>query len=262
LFCRQNGSSRGLNRPSGKWNKASTGKTRRKYMAYNSDWFPGRRDDQITMCRNWTVIMTADVRTAWGVPQTQYNELSALFDAAKALLQQAESSDRTPVITEACREAFGALDSKMRFFEKHYFLVPPLTNVDIVDLGLVPYSPPSPIPRPEAQVEADPAFPGIHLVELRNIRPVGSSGVPDLRSDYGVRIYYGLTGPASERFKFRLTGEPKSGTDLPYSLFTRRRRELFDFDGESGNRVYFCLRYENAKGEAGPFGPIFSVVIP
>jgi hypothetical protein len=27
-------------------------------------WTPGRRDDQITLCRNRAVIMTADVRTA------------------------------------------------------------------------------------------------------------------------------------------------------------------------------------------------------
>jgi hypothetical protein len=28
------------------------------------------------------------------------------------------------------------------------------------------------------------------------------------------------------------------------------------------NTVYFCLRYENSKGEAGPFGPVLSAVIP
>ncbi|MDR2184295.1 MAG: hypothetical protein LBO80_01305 [Treponema sp.] len=38
--------------------------------------------------------------------------------------------------------------------------------------------------------------------------------------------------------------------------------ESSDFDGESGNTVYFCLRYENSKGEAGPFGPVFSAVVP
>ena len=30
----------------------------------------------------------------------------------------------------------------------------------------------------------------------------------------------------------------------------------------SGKTVYFCVRYENAKGEPGPWGPIFSAVIP
>ncbi|MDR3352901.1 MAG: hypothetical protein LBO00_07885 [Zoogloeaceae bacterium] len=31
---------------------------------------------------------------------------------------------------------------------------------------------------------------------------------------------------------------------------------------ESGKTIYFCVRYENAKGEPGPWGPIFSAVIP
>ncbi|MDR2185128.1 MAG: hypothetical protein LBO80_05595 [Treponema sp.] len=228
-----------------------------------SDWMPGRRADQLAMCQNWIIVMTAAKRTAWNIPQDQFTDLANHFDTAHELLQRAKSSERTPVITEQCREAFEALDGKMRFFKGHYFLLPPLGNPDIVDLGLTPWDPhQTPIPRPEAQVEADLAFPGIHQVELQNIRPVGNFGVPDPRSDYGVRIYYGLSGPPSDKYRFRLTGDPKSGADLPYSLFTRRKKERFDFDGESGNRVWFCLRYENPKGEAGPFGPILTAVIP
>jgi hypothetical protein len=118
------------------------------------------------------------------------------------------------------------------------------------------------VPAPEAQVEADLVFPGIHLVELRKIRPVAGFDPPDPRSDYGVRIYYGLTGEASEQFPFRLAGPLKTAKKLPYSVWTRKRKERFDFEGESGNTVYFCLRYENGKGEAGPFGPVLSAVIP
>jgi hypothetical protein len=56
---------------------------------------------------------------------------------------------------------------------------------------------------------------------------------------------------------------PVSGTELPHSLFTKRKRELFDFPAEdSGKTVYFCIRYENSKGKSGPWGPIFSAVIP
>ncbi|MDR2072928.1 MAG: hypothetical protein LBP60_05810 [Spirochaetaceae bacterium] len=77
-----------------------------------------------------------------------------------------------------------------------------------------------------------------------------------------MRIYYGFTGPASERFPFRLDGPLKTGKALPYSVFTRKQKDRFDFDGESGNTVYFCLYYENSKGEAGPFGPVLSAVIP
>jgi hypothetical protein len=230
-------------------------------MAYNDDWMPGPRSEMLAMCRNWINYMTAERRTAWGVPAAEFTELGTLFGAAQTLLQKATDEDeRTRVITVECQAAFKALEAKMRFFRNRYFK--PLDGGDWAALGFRQRDlHHSPIPAPESQVEADLTFPGIHMVELRKIRPV-SGTAPDARSDYGTRIYYGLSGPPSDKYRFRLTEAPKTGGDLPYSLFTRRKNERFDFDGESGNRVYFCLRYENSKGEAGPFGPIFSAVIP
>jgi hypothetical protein len=151
----------------------------------------------------------------------------------------------------------------LRIFINRFLRYPPVTDADR-DAMAIPNRKPgsSPIPPPKVQVEADLTFPGIHVVELRKIRPVtGVEPDPDPRSDYGVRIYYSLTGDPTEDYQFRLTGAPKSGKKLPYSVFTRRRKR-FDFDGESGNTVYFCLRYENPSGEAGEFGPILSAVIP
>jgi hypothetical protein len=84
----------------------------------------------------------------------------------------------------------------------------------------------------------------------------------DAGSDYGVRIYYALSGEPDDRFPFRLAEPLKIGKVLPYSVFTRRKKERFDFNGESGSTVYFCLCYENSKGEAGPFGPVLSAVVP
>jgi hypothetical protein len=68
-------------------------------------------------------------------------------------------------------------------------------------------------------------------VELKKIRPVSGSA-PDSRSDYGVCVLWGLTGEPTETEKFRVTGAPKTGRDLPKSKFTRKRKELFYFDGE------------------------------
>jgi hypothetical protein len=138
-----------------------------------------------------------------------------------------------------------------------------VTEADLRNMAIPPIdSVRSPIPPPEIQVEADLVFPGIHLVELRKIRPMAGLDRPDPRSDYGVRIYYALSGEPSERFPFRLASPLKIGKVLPYSVFTRRRKERFDFNGESGSAVYFCLRYENSKGDAGPFGPVLSAVVP
>jgi hypothetical protein len=137
-----------------------------------------------------------------------------------------------------------------------------VTPEHLANLGIPPIdNTKSTVPAPDNQVEADLTFPGIHIVELAKIRPVTGTP-PDSRSDYGVRIYFGLSGPPSEKYPFRLAQAPKRGEEIPYSVFTKKKNKRFDLEGESGNTVYFCLRYENSKGEAGPFGPILSAVIP
>jgi hypothetical protein len=216
------------------------------------------------MAKTWLVVMGEYPEPPWGIPAAQITELSGLTVTADTALAHAMSSERTHAVTVACKMAFNALVNKMRFFKKHYFLVPPLTPVDLARLGFKESNPPSPIPTPESQPTADLSFPGIHLVELQDIRPIGGPP-PDPRGNYGARIHYGLSGTPTENFPFRVTGTPKTGKDLPKSFFTRRKKERFDFDGESGNTVYFCLQYEKATGGEkgkGPFGPILSAVIP
>ena len=110
---------------------------------------------------------------------------------------------------------------------------------------------PTPTPPPSAQLEADITFPGIHLVEVE-LRAVGSTHRGFPAGAQGARIYYGLLDTA-----------PASRDDLPHSVFTRKSKHLFDFaEAERGKKVYFCIRCENAKGEVGPWGPIFFAIIP
>ncbi|MDR1986456.1 MAG: hypothetical protein LBP88_05725, partial [Treponema sp.] len=110
-------------------------------MAKTTDWLPGKRADQLLMARNWLRIMTTEVQAGWNIPQAQFTELEQLHAAAAELLQKAMSSERTAVITEQCKAAFDALTGKMRFFKSHYFLAPPLTNADLVNLGFTPHDP-------------------------------------------------------------------------------------------------------------------------
>jgi hypothetical protein len=213
------------------------------------------------MAKNWYGVLNRNAQR-WGIPNGVETELESLTGAARDVLADAMSSDRTATVTARCKEAFEALVAYMRDTKKRYFLEPPLTDSDLVSLGLnPPDAAPTAIPPPSAQVEADITYPGIHLIELKKIRPVAGAE-PDGKSDYGVRIFWGLTGTSNNSDKFRVTETPHSGNDLPHSKFTRRMKERFDFDGESANTVYFCLRYENSKGEAGPFGPILKAVIP
>jgi hypothetical protein len=125
----------------------------------------------------------------------------------------------------------------------------------------------TPVPAPAGQASGEISYPGPHL-HLVHLKPLAGTA-NDPRAEYGYRIYYGVLPPGgasaeeAARTHRYLMRPAVSGEDLPTSQFTRRSRELFDFPAEdSGKTAYFCVRYENAKGQKGPWGPLFSAVIP
>ncbi|MDR2115352.1 MAG: hypothetical protein LBP87_03115 [Planctomycetaceae bacterium] len=239
-------------------------------MQTNKDWLPGPRADLIAMAKDWLGILSVTT-PPWGIPAAEVEELQSLTETAEELLETAKSSERTEVITAECKAAFEALTAKMRSIKNHYFLSPPLTDVDFISLQLKPKnSTHSPVPPPTDQAEADISRPGEHLIMLHLRAVAAPSREPDPhRSDYGFRIYWGIM-PAGGATVENATGTkrelvkiPVSGEELPHSKFTRRKKELLDFPQEDrGKTIYFCIRYENAKGEAGPWGPLFSTIIP
>jgi hypothetical protein len=213
------------------------------------------------MAKAWLSVLQKKA-SAWNIPAEAVQELTDKTAAAETWRAQDLSADRTRTVTAQTKAAFDALESFMRDFKRRYFLIPPLSDADFASLELKPTDHiPTPELEPTAQPEADLTFPGVHLVELKNIRPVGGAQ-PNDGSDCGARVHYGLTGTPTTNHKFRMEGVPVSGNDLPYSEWASRKKILFDFDGESGNTVFFCLQYENKKGKAGPFGPILKAVIP
>jgi hypothetical protein len=237
-------------------------------MPNTGHWLPGKRETQLVMAHNWGVILGTRA-VVWNIPSNEVIELATLAGTAATALEVAQGSERTLVATALCKAAFDALIEKMRFLKSHYFLSPPLFDTDLVSLDLkskdTNLSPISPL---TFQAEASISLLGVHLMEL-HMGPVSSSSPDPHSSDYGYRIYYGIMPPngASVEMatgaKRELMHIPVSGNDLPFSKFTRRKKELFDFAPEdSGKTVYFCIRYENTKGEPSPWGPLFSAVIP
>jgi hypothetical protein len=229
-------------------------------------WLPGGRKNQLAMAKKWAgVLKTREVE--WNVPPAEVTELTTLTAAADIALTEAQSSKRTSALTAKCKTAFEALIEKMRSVKNQYFLSPPLTDVDFATLDLKSRDMNhSPVSSPTSRAEADVSRSGAHQLEL-HLRPASGSLPDSRRSDYGYRIYYGVLpprgAPVDADAKRELIQVPTTGNDLPFSKFTRRQKEVFDFVQEdSGKTAYFCVRYENAKGEPGPWGSIFSAIIP
>ena len=237
-------------------------------MSKTTDWLPYNRDAILAMAKDWLAVLVTK-GTAWNVTDAEKTGLTALTeDAENALATAKNETTRTPVVTAQCKAAFEALTAKMRFIKSHFFLAPPLASADFISLGLKPHdSTSTPVPPPSGFAEADVSYPGVGALEL-HCRPVAGQPPLDVRSDYGYRVYFGVMpqGGASVEAatgqKRELVKAPDTGADLPHSQWVRRKRERFYFSGDSGKTAWFCIRYENSKGENGPWGPLFSAVIP
>jgi hypothetical protein len=232
-----------------------------------SDWLPGKRADQLAMAQNWQHLF-ATTEIVHSYPSEHIQQLQELAPKAEAALAEAQSSGRNAVATAACRAAFEELAACMRLVKDRCLKQPPLTDANMIAFGLKPRDTVrTPVAAPTGQAEADVTYPGPHLLML-HIKPLSGTTV-DPRADHGYRIYYGIL-PHGGATVEQATGHsrylmqaPVSGDDLPHSQFTRRRREMMVLSAaDSGKTAYFCIRFENSKGEAGPWGPVFSAVIP
>ena len=55
----------------------------------------------------------------------------------------------------------------------------------------------------------------------------------------------------------------RPGNPDPHSEFDTASPFTLNFQGhERGKTVYFCLRWENTVGEKGPWGEIYSAIVP
>ena len=203
----------------------------------------------------------------WGVPLEAVGKMETLTEAAEADLQLVVVSVRNPINTAKCNATFRDLIILMRDIKDRYYKQPPLKDEDIVSLGLrLKDTTMTPAGISQGFACADISHPGPHTHKLHMHHLEGTP--PDPRAEAGYRIYYGVLphgGATAEQAagkKRYLQKIPLSGDDLPHSKWTRRKTETFTYDAEdAGKTAYYCIRYENSKGEAGPWGPIFSAVI-
>jgi hypothetical protein len=220
------------------------------------------------MAKKWLVVLATQA-TAWEISADLLAVFTMQVSAAEAALAKVQDkTTRNQVGVINCNEAFKAMTKQMRYIKRNYFNCPPRTVSELGTLGLSPQNPSTDVPAPENQVTAKYRPLGEHLMELK-FDIVGTFETDSQASDYGFRVYWGImpVGGASVAAatgqKRELMTVPSSGADLPFSRFTRKKREVFDFDAtDRGKTVYFCLRLENAKGQAGPWGPLLNWMIP
>jgi hypothetical protein len=212
------------------------------------------------MATGWNIHLSKTaIKTLLNMPQTTLDALSEKTEHLKMLCEPPRGA-RTPAMNAQIRAADKDLTALMSDVKMRHFFIPPLTEADFITLGLRPKDKtPTSVNPPAMAAEGDLTFPTVGRVEVKNIRPVGSGD--DQRASYGTRIYYGVVGD-DDGAPQRITQPPATGANLPQSVFTRRRNYVFDFPAERGKRAYFCIRYENSKGQPGPWGTIMEAFVP
>jgi hypothetical protein len=241
-------------------------------MPKNGKWMPGSRTAQLAMAKNWEEVLSG-VAAGWGIPPAEVTAFGDRIREAQNILASAMSAERTAVITAQCKAYFDALTTKMRFLKERYFLVPPLTEADLVSLGLKPKKKTrSPVPKPKNQ-------PGIEITKWAphtlGFKLFVAAVLDETEAEYGIRVHYGLvetgaasTGaqPNSTRLSGNaslLSGPPQTPEDLPDSFFTKRKNDLLELPPiASGKTCYLAPCYENGKGNVGPFGTMIQAIVP
>ena len=153
------------------------------------------------MARNWSGILAVKA-AAWNIAQPEVTILDSKITAAAEVLSIAESSERTESTTALLNMRFKDLTEYMRYMRTRKFLVPPLTNADIVSLGLKPKDEirtnvPAPTDIARGSVELTIRYVLTILQEII----VGPHS--DGRANHGVRVNYGVVvdDPAAQSAK-------------------------------------------------------------
>jgi len=216
------------------------------------DWLPSKRDEQLTMAKNWNSILHAK-RSVWMIPEDVCTRFSLAVGAAEGE-NNVPAGQRNAVSNARLKSAINELVALMRDVKKRYFFIPPLNEAELVSLGLrMKDTTPTSVSDPTGQAKAIITYTGPTQLLLRITHVEGTP--IDKKANYGCRVYYGKYAAADT--------PPSSGKDLRESVFTRQKKLLLTFEPEdTGKTAHFCMRYENSKGKAGPWGPMFAAVIP
>lgn len=233
-------------------------------MARYKSWLSGTRQGQLDMALLWLEVLPEETEDEagevvpkwrfWGLTQGTLTEFAGFVGAAQEALNDAKNDEkRTKVVNQRVADTFKALVRAMRGLKKSYFHVPPLTDADLVSLGLsVPDTTHSFSGAPTAQV-----IPDLYLTTGRyelGVRARYLKGSPDEKANKTYEYWYVLKAPGEP--------PPLSPAELTKLFDTQRKNDTIPFEyGDSGKIAYVACRLANGKLK-GPWGPIVSALIP
>jgi hypothetical protein len=192
--------------------------------------------------------------TAWKIDATDLNSWEPelkLFKSALAVVL--DPATRTVNATRAKNDARKVVVTKARRFIQGRLIYNELVSpADLLSMGIKPHDTthtPKPAPTHRPQIELNTT--GNHQHTVNAINPVSKKKTkPD--DAYGVKTAWGICETP-----------PTNIHELSNSEFSRKTVRVLNYTQEdSGKTAYYAVRYENAKGEGGPWSDIIGGLIP
>jgi hypothetical protein len=222
-------------------------------MANNGDWLPSREQDLADLCQKWKTGLENPANVAafeW--KQAEVTETLAKIDAfltARTAYEETDSTKNRVAKDEAKEAAKSAMrdfanasiryNKLMKDEDKLYY------GIRLTDHTATPGTEPETYPEAEADASVIRQI-TIHFWDSATKKRGKPHGV------HGAEIRWALLDHA-----------PASVNELTSSDFDTASPFTLKFDeSQRGQRVYFSLRWETTTNLKGPFGEIYSAVIP
>ncbi|MDR2468997.1 MAG: hypothetical protein LBD27_00740 [Tannerella sp.] len=189
----------------------------------------------------------------FNIPISETETLQETVNAFQVAQAKAENPNAGKADRLERKETANAVRKAVRdFVNVHLRYNRAVTDEDRVKMGLhVPDTTPTPVGEPTTMpvVEIDTSIIMRLTLKYRN---AGSSSRAKPAGTHGVEIRWEI-----------LPVPPDTTADLTHSEFSTRSPHTFVFEeNQRGKTVYFRLRWENMRGQKGPWSEIYSTVIP
>jgi hypothetical protein len=231
-------------------------------MTIKSDWLPKNHEalyDQAAATLEYISIPENQHRMGLdhGTPQGQWFEdefRTSFTDFQAAFEDWKDPAQRSPLKIEKLKETESAFRPIYRKLYMGFLRESPLvTDEDLIAMGM-PARSSGRVPAPTATTYPDFDIDSgtirrlsIHFYDQGKKK---SKAKPD--GQHGAEICWAI-----------LDSPPAKISDLINSSFDTRSPFTLEFDEDQrGKHVYFCLRWENTRGEKGPWSEIVSAIIP
>ena len=216
------------------------------------DYIPTNDGEFLTWVKNLSDYVKAH-ETGWRIDPDELAKINLQISAYEAALKKAQDPNRGRVDVLVKNETRDALKKMVRQFVKEYLEYSHLVTDEDRERMRLPIHDTKPThrPRPESRMalDAKPTNSRQHTLSALN-QKTGTKTKPD--DAYGVKYAW----------EIRET-PPDNPDSLRHAVFSRKTTHVFDFEEtDRGKRVYYAAQYENAKGEAGPWSEIVSLIIP